>query len=156
MTELETPEILSREEYLELPPDERGEYLRRMIKKTIEMNPKGISVSDLASNLPFDKRAISKHLEVLEHTREIFTSKIGPTVLYHPNERPVHPGYEDEFEIQDHEYGIYHIKTRLGEFILLQEIKGGKIKGGIKIPKSGLNDYLDRLETLKEEIANAN
>lgn len=152
MSSIRTPTTLSKDEYLELPPHERGKYLREVIKKTLEMNTQGVSVSDLEDSLPFDKRAIQKHLEVLTHTNVAYTSTVGPTRLYHPNERAMHTGYEEEFDVNGKTYGIYTVDNRLGEFVLVQEMKDDEIEGGILIPKSGFDIFVKKVNELKGVI----
>lgn len=154
MGDIRTPTTLTKEEYLELPPHERGKYLREIIRKTLEKNEQGVSVTDLEENLPFDKRAIQKHLEVLTHTNVAYTSKVGPTKLYHPNERAMHTGIEREFSINGKEYGLYTVDNRLGEFILIQESKADEIEGGILIPMNGFDEFVAQVNGLREEISN--
>lgn len=154
MTNIRTPSTLSKEEYLELPPHERGKYLREIIRKTLEQNEQGVSVSDLEENLPFDKRAIQKHLEVLTHTNVAYTSKVGPTKLYHPNERAMHTGIEKEFTINGKEYGIYTVDNRLGEFVLVQESKNDEVEGGVLVPISGFEKFIKNINEVGEEIDN--
>jgi DNA-binding transcriptional ArsR family regulator len=154
MTNIRTPSTLSKEEYLELPPHERGKYLREIIRKTLEQNEQGVSVSDLEENLPFDKRAIQKHLEVLTHTNVAYTSKVGPTKLYHPNERALHTGIEKEFTINGKEYGIYTVDNRLGEFVLIQESKNDEVEGGVLVPLSGFDEFIKNINEVAEEIDN--
>jgi DNA-binding transcriptional ArsR family regulator len=154
MTKIRTPSTLSKEEYLELPPHERGKYLREIIRKTLEQNEQGVSVSDLEENLPFDKRAIQKHLEVLTHTNVAYTSKVGPTKLYHPNERAMHTGIEKEFTINGKEYGIYTVDNRLGEFVLIQESKNDEVEGGVLVPLSGFDEFIKNINEVAEEIDN--
>lgn len=149
MTDIRTPTTLTKEEYLELPPHERGKYLREIIKKTLEQNEQGVSVSDLEDNLPFDKRAIQKHLEVLTHTNVAYTSKVGPTKLYHPNERAMHTGFEEEFTINGKKYGLYTVDNRLGDFVLIQEMKGDEIEGGVLIPMGGFNEFVEKINEME-------
>lgn len=153
MGDIRTPTTLSKEEYLELPPHERGKYLREIIRKTLEQNEQGVSVTDLEENLPFDKRAIQKHLEVLTHTNVAYTSKVGPTKLYHPNERAMHTGIEKEFTINGKKYGMYTVDNRLGEFVLIQESQGNEVEGGILIPMSGFEKFVDQVNNMMEEIS---
>lgn len=153
MGQIRTPETLEKEQYLELPPHERGQYLRTIIRKTLEMNEQGVSVSDLEDSLPFDKRAINKHLEILTHTNVAYTSQIGPTKLYHPNERAMHTGFEKEVKLNGKEYGIYTVDNRLGEFVLIQEIKDDDIKGGILVPQSVFNEFIEILGEVNEVVS---
>lgn len=152
MGDIRTPTTLSKEEYLELPPHERGKYLREIIRKTLEQNEHGVSVSDLEENLPFDKRAIQKHLEVLTHTNVAYTSKVGPTKLYHPNERAMHTGFEEEFRINGKDYGLFTVDNRLGEFVLIQEMKDDDVEGGILIPIGGFDDFVEKVNEMRDQV----
>lgn len=154
MSKVPTPATLSKDEYLELPPHERGHYLREVIKKTLKKNPEGVTVSDLVDSLPFDRRSVEKHLEVLTHTNIAYTSKVGHTTVYHPNGRTMHPGLEYGFSIKSRDYGIYSVENKLGEFMLVQEKKERDVGGGILIAKSEFDDFIGHLQNVKEEIKN--
>lgn len=155
MTEVDTPETLDKELYLELPPDERGHYLREKIQETLELNHRdGVTVSDLADNLPFDRRAIQKHLEVLTHTNVAYLIERGPTKLYFPNERAMHSGFDDEISVNGSDFGVSEIQNKLGHFILVQEKKEGELGGGILVPFDKFNIFLDELGSVWEEIEN--
>lgn len=150
MQTIKTPKVLPRGQILRLPPEEREYYLGETIKKTIEMNKYGVSVGLLAESLPFGSRAIEKHLAIMSHTNEIYSVKIGTTNLYFPNTKALHPIAEEKFKIDGREYKIYTLKNRLGEFVLIQEVRGLKqIGGGILIPISGFKKFLARLSKAK-------
>ena len=150
MHKIEVPEVLPRAQILRLPPEEREAYLKEIIKKTIEMSPYGVSVTLLAGALPFDSRAIEKHLAIMLHTNEIYSVKIGTTNLYFPNTRTMHPVAEEKFEINNREYKVYTLKNRLGEFVLIQEVRGLKqVGGGILIPLSGFKQFVAKLSRVK-------
>jgi hypothetical protein len=150
METIKIPEVLPRAQILRLPPEERESYLREIIKKTIEANPNGISVSQLAKDLPFDSRSIEKHLAIMLHTNEIYSVKIGNTNLYFPNTRALHPIAEAKFSINNREYKLYTLKNRLGEFVLIQEVRGLKqVGGGILIPLNGFRQFINKLSRAK-------
>lgn len=153
MSKVKTPETLSKEVYLELPPHERGHYLREKIQETLELNQDtGISVSDLEENLPFDKRAIQKHLEVLTHTNVAYTSMVGPTKLYYPNERAVHSSFDREIKLGEREFGVSKIENKLGDFLLVKEIKDDDIGGGILVPYEHYPEFVEELQSVKEAL----
>lgn len=155
MPEIETPNTLSKEDYLELPPHDRGRYLREKIRETLELNEdRGVSVSNLEDNLPFDKRAIQKHLEVLTHTNVAYTAMVGPTKLYYPNERAMHSGFDRKITLNSRRFGISDIENQLGHFILIQEIKEDDIGGGILIPFSHFDRFVDELKSVREALVN--
>lgn len=153
MSGISTPETLSKGTYLELPPHERGHYLREKIRETLELNEEdGVSVSDLEKNLPFDKRAIQKHLEVLTHTNVAYTSKVGPTILYFPNERAVHSSFDREIKLGDRMFGVSKIENKLGQFILIKEIKENDIGGGILVPFDRYPKFVEALQSVNEAV----
>lgn len=153
MDSIATPETLSKDQYLELPPDERGHYLREKIQETLELNQSdGVSVTDLADNLPFDRRAIQKHLEVLVHTNVAYTAKVGPTKLYFPNERAVHSGFDNTIEVNGARFGISSIENNLGHFVLIQEKKEGDLGGGILVPFDKFGQFISELASVKDVI----
>lgn len=155
MSDIETPETLTKEVYLELPPDERGHYLREKIQETLELNHiDGVSVTDLADSLPFDRRAIQKHLEVLVHTNVAYTAKVGPTKLYYPNERAMHSGFDTALDLENSKFGVSEIENKLGHFILIQERKEGELGGGILVPFDDFESFIDNLSEVKDVIRN--
>jgi hypothetical protein len=157
MTEIETPETLSKEGYLELPPHERGHYLREKIMETLELNEDtGVSVSALEEKLPFDRRAIQKHLEVLTHTNAAYADEVGPTKLYFPNERAVHSNYDRKTNLNGREFGFSVVDNKLGHFVLIKEIKEKDIGGGILVPVDHFDEFVNELQSVKEAITHEN
>jgi len=154
MQKAEIPEVLSKGELLKLPSHEREHYVRQTIRKTMDMNPYGVSVSILKEFLPFDSRTLEKHLSVLTYTNEIYSVKVGPTTLYLPNSKAMHPVTEKTLKISDREYGIYVLQNRLGKFVLIQERKQVRehpkeIGGGILIPVKGFEKFVEHLNKIK-------
>ena len=122
MSETRTPEVLTRDEYLKLSPQERERYIREILRQTVNMNRYGVTVPHLSKNLPFDSRTIEKHLSIMTYTNEIYTVRIGPTILYLPNSRALHPAIEIEetLEVNGREYNVSVLQNRLGEFVFIQ------------------------------------
>jgi hypothetical protein len=86
----------------------------------------------------------------MSHTNEIYSVKIGTTNLYFPNTKAMHPIAEEKFVVMDREYKIYTLNNRLGEFVLIQEVRGMKqIGGGILIPASGFKKFVASLSKAK-------
>lgn len=165
MQEAIVPEVLPKEEYLTLPPYERDLYVRQIVRKTLGMNPHGVSIGMLTNSLPFDFRTIEKHLSILIHTNEIYSVRIGPTILYLPNSRAVRPAIEETLRTDGREYGFYLLQNRLGEFVFIQEKRktesgreefGGEpiteeAKGGVLIPIESYNDFVKHMNKFNEK-----
>jgi len=63
---LKTPKkILSPNEIKRLSPSDRDYYIRNVILEILELNKRGITVSQVSQKLPFSRPTIAKHLDIL-------------------------------------------------------------------------------------------
>src|SRR6266704_5015186 len=124
---LVVPKVLRREDFLRLPPHERERYVRQIIRDPLNLNTQGVTVTDLARFLPFGPRTIEKHLSILSYTNEIYSVFIGPTAVYHPNSKVMHPLMEKSLKIADREFTLFTLENRFGRFVLIQEHKGRQL-----------------------------
>lgn len=160
MSEINAPSTLRTEEYQKLPPHEKERYVREVIRQTVNLNLNGVTVSQLSETLPFGTRTIEKHLSILTYTNEIYTVKVGPTYLYLPNSRLIHPTMKETVEVNGRTYSLCLLQNRFGEFAYIQEKKekglADEVGGGILIPLSGferfvnaLNQYMTKLQKIE-------
>ena len=129
------------EEFKHLSTSEKEKFIRHIIRETVKLNPEGVTLSMLCEALPFDKRTIEKHLYALQFTNEIYTIRLGRTVLYLSN-------LENTKRIKrrktgDTEYEISQVKNRFGEFVLIRQLKNGDISGGVLIPLSEFAEFFE-------------
>lgn len=161
MSEIQTPEVLKRQEYLKLPPQERERYVREILRQTVNMNRHGVTVPLLSRKLPFDSRTVEKHLSIMTYTNEIYTVRIGPTILYLPNSRAIHPAIEidETLEANGREFAVSVLRNRLGDFAFIQERKrtgmAKEIGGGILIPLPHFSRFVDYLNRVARRISEA-
>lgn len=158
MSKVQVPEVLTRTEYLKLPPQERERYVREILRQTVNMNKHGVTVPLLSRGLPFDSRTIEKHLSIMTYTNEIYTVKIGPTNLYLPNSRAIHPAIEidEKLKINNREYAVSVLRNRLGDFVFIQEKKRTEmvkeVGGGILVPLSQFVAFVEYLNKIARRI----
>ena len=147
------PDMLSKDQYLKLPTNEREHYLRNIIKKTIEVNPNGVTQGELSRELGLDIRTVDKYLTMLLHTNMIYLEPYDDTKVYLPNGRAMRPVFEEKLELDGKNYEIFQLRNRRGEFVLIQEKSTGEIRddvmAGILIP---LQKYPDFVEYLKKSM----
>jgi hypothetical protein len=161
LTEVQVPESLTKNEYLKLPPQERERYVREILRQTVNMNRHGVTVPLLSKRLPFGSRTIEKHLSIMTYTNEIYTIKIGPTILYLPNSRAIHPAIEidETLNVNGREYAVSVLRNRLGDFVFIQEKKrtgmAKEIGGGILIPLPNFNKFVEYLNNVATKITEA-
>jgi len=156
MSELKVPDVLTRDEFLKLPPQERESYVREVLRQTVNSNLQGVTIPDLTKKLPFDSRTIEKHFSIMTYTNELYSVRIGPTNLYLPNSKTMHPVFEETLKTDGREYSIYLLNNRLGEYVFIQEKKNNgfikEIGGGILIPISFFDKFLKYLNETAEKI----
>lgn len=156
MLNIQTPEVLPKNEYIKLPPSERELYVREILRQTVRKNLEGVTASMLAERLPFDSRTIEKHLSILTCTNEIYSVKIGNTQLYLPNSIPMHHTKKQTFEVKDHEYTAYALQNRMGEFVFIQEKKKTEFSeesgGGILIPLADFGKFVDFIANFSKNM----
>lgn len=152
-SEVKIPQMLERSQFIRLPTQEREQYLREVLRKTIKLNPNGITIGKITDHLRIDSRTVSKHLAIMEYTNEIYSEKIGNTSVYFPNTRLMHPAAEHAFDLDTTELQAYIIRNaRIGDSVFIQEKRKGEynddIGSGIMIPIDKFKDFVGFLNTV--------
>jgi DNA-binding LacI/PurR family transcriptional regulator len=147
---IELPNLLSEAEYQKLSPADKEVYIKEILRKTLEKNPEGITIRQLTKEFTFDRRIIEKHLEVMQFTNEIYTIKLGSNKLYIPNHKAMHEATSHFARFGHHEYQVYTLRNRLGNFVIIQQRKASKesqeITGGLQIPLEDYDKFVDYLK----------
>ena len=125
-----------------LPSHKKEQYARKIIKEVVEMNPHGVTLKGLEKALPLDYRTIEKHLFALIFTNEVYTEKIGATILYLSNIAGMREGTKEAISFGGREYDISVIENREGEFVMIRQREKGDTKGGVIIPKEKFKEFV--------------
>jgi predicted transcriptional regulator len=154
MSELvEKPNRLSETEYQKMSPQEKETYIKEVLKKTLQLNPHGLTVTQLRDALQYDRRIIEKHLAIMKMTNEVYTVTLGSNVLYIPNHKAMREATSQTRRFGDYEYQVFTLKNRLGDFVVLQQKNIKKdsqdIAGSLQLP---LKDFKDYVEYLRKTI----
>ena len=106
MSELvERPTLLSETEYQKMSPQEKETYIKEVLKKTLQLNSNGLTVTQLRDTLQYDRRIIEKHLAIMKVTNEVYTVTLGSNILYIPNHKAMR-----EATSQSKKFGDYGIR----------------------------------------------
>ena len=128
---MEQIQILTKKEYLGLPPFKQEEYVERKIKEILKAHKNGVTIQGIIDKTPFTRPTVTKHLERLVSCREGFKRKFGNLYLYFPNSRSVYPDKTISLEIDNKRKFIGTIiNNNYGEFVFIEEIGGEGISGG--------------------------
>ncbi len=123
--------ILSKKEYLGLPPSEQEKYVEKKIKEILKMNQNGITIQAIVDKTPFTRPTVTKHLERFVSCREGFKRTFGNLYIYFPNSRAVYPDKTISMEIGNKRTFVGTlINNNYGEFIFIEEMGGEGISGG--------------------------
>lgn len=147
------PNLLTPNEYEKLPASEKETYVKEILRQTLQLNPSGLTVTQLKQKLSFDRRIIEKHLSIMEFTNEIYSFKLGNNKLYIPNHKALHEATSYSERLGKHEYRVYTLHNKLGDFAIIQqkdlEKNSVDITGGLQIP---LEYYEKFVAYLKKSI----
>ena len=134
-----------------LPPAERKRHIRTILLKTVNKNPKGITITGLIKLTGFGDKTIAKHIEYLSATREIYKLEFGAkSTIYYPNGRLMHSN-TDEYEIGEKYYNFSFLRSPFGDFLYIQEKEKDEyntftVKGGLVIRKDDVQEFIEKLQ----------
>ncbi len=150
----EFPKILSKKDYLGLPPQEQEKYVFGKIKEILKKNKNGITISIIEKETPFTRPTIIKHLERLVSSREGYKRTIGNTNVYFPNGSAIYPDKTIKERINDTRFfrGTL-ISNNYGEFVFIEEDGDSNISGGsFMIKKNEFDKFKDFIIKVSEGV----
>jgi len=154
--QIATPTFLSDLEYGKMSPQEKESYIKETLKKTLQLNPYGITISQLKQTLPFEKRVMEKHLEIMKFTNEIYSITVGTNVLWIPNHKGMHEATSESVKFGNNEYQVYILKNRLGDFAVIQQKdfrKGSQeVIGSLQMPMKDYDGFVAYLRKAKQDM----
>lgn len=150
-------DMFDEEKFKAMPAKDKKDYLRVILKKILELNPNGITVSQINNAISYyNKPVIWNHLENMVSTREAYSLEFGKTIVYYPNGKMVHPLFKEDIQISDKLYSIFLVRNDFGDFLYLQEKKLDKLGlstacGGIILPFNNCEEFAKILLQAKKE-----
>ena len=150
---VQVPPKLSDAEYQKMSPHEKENYVKEMLRNILKMNSHGLTISQLTRALPFQKRVMEKHLEVMKYTNEVYTVQLGSNIVYIPNHKAMHEATSHSIQFGDHEYQVYTLHNRFGDSAIIQQRRvtrdSEEIVGSLQLP---LQDYDKFVAYLRKTI----
>src|SRR5207244_5742248 len=113
------------------------------------MNPRGVTIPEIATRTGFYRDTVSKHLDKLVATREAYRVTRGNVSVYYKNGQVVHATDVKDTSSPNRTYTFYKLENEDGKFIYVQEkevdeFRAVSVKGGIMI------DHRYALQFMKE------
>lgn len=152
--------ILGPEEIKRLSPSERDYYIQNVILEILEMNKRGVTVSQVSQRFSFSRPTIAKHLDILVAIGEAYVVQRGNLSIYYKNGKIVHEEDVQSMVVSSKAYTFYKLKNQEGEFLYIQEkdldeFRSPRVKGGILINAKDIPPFMGALEKFikKGEVA---
>ena len=153
MAKIKLPkDVLEKVAFKSLPAKDKEEYLNNLLKITLDLNPKGITISQIKVALELPSSTIWHHLEVLNHTAQCRKISRANVDVFYPIGKIEHLNDFNKGKVR---YTIDKVENADGNFIFIHEIRESRlgnetISKGVAIPIELLDDFINALKKFKE------
>ncbi len=146
-------EILPKEAFKSLPAKEKEEYLSNLLKKILELNPEGITISQIREATGLTYSTIWHHLEVLSCTSQCHKISRGNVDIYHPTGKSDHLNEYNKGKVK---YAISTVENNEGKFVCIHEKRENRLGNhtvckGIDIPFELIDNFIETLSKVKSK-----
>ncbi len=129
------------------------------ILNIVRYNPDGVPTSVMKDALEITKNTALKVLRSLEAEREIYSAKIGKTLVWYPNGRLIHPYLETFMELCGKPYRFSIQEGRRGPMVQIQErsyslLRGERVEGAIFVELGNLEEFIEGLSEIRDRFRN--
>ncbi len=151
-------DLFDAEKFNTLNSEDKKAYIRSVLKKILELNPNGITITQITDKISyFNRPIIWNHLEMMTITREAYSHKFGTTLVYYPNGKMVHSIFKTDFAIDDRTYAFFVVENDVGDYLYIQEKNKDKlgalaVSGGLIVPLKELDSFVDYIKNVKKEV----
>ena len=145
-------ELLQKESFKSLPAKEKDEYLNNLLLKILQLNPDGITTSQIKEATGLTYSTIWHHLEILSGTSQSNKSSSGNVDVYYPSGDARHL---NEYAQGNRTYAINTVKNAKGTFVQIHEKKENRAGSnavccGVSIPIELIDKVIDSLNKAKK------
>ena len=146
-------ESLQKETFKSLPAKEKEEYVRNILKKILELNPEGITISQIKEATGLTYSTIWHHLEILNSTAQGNKISRGNLDVYYPNTNVSHLNDYDNSKVK---YSVSTMQNNEGTFVCIHEKRENRagnytVCKGISIPVELIDKLVNELGKIKKK-----
>ncbi len=144
-------EVLEKEAFKTFPAKEKEEYISNLLKKILNLNDDGVTISQIREATGMTYSTIWHHLEILSCTAQAHKISRGNLDIYYHNGTMSHL---NEYEHGKAKYFISTAKNREGNFVCIHEKRQNRmgnhtITEGISIPVELIDNFIAELNKVK-------
>lgn len=145
-------ETLQKEAFKTLPAKEKEEYVSNLLKKILELNPDGITISQIKEATGLTYSTIWHHLEVLSCTAQCHKVSRGNLDIYHHTGKSSHLNEYTKGKVQ---YTISTLENEQGKFVCIHEKRENRLGNhtvckGMAIPVELIDEFIKDISKLKK------
>ena len=140
-----------------LRPKDRDQYVEKLILRILELNPQGVTISEIADHTEINRNTVSSHMKTLAAIREAYAINRGKLSIFYKNGKVVHARSTEHKFPNDRFYKFYRLVNEQGKFIYIQErqldeFRAIKVKGGIMVKDEDFMHFMKELRKFGMEV----
>ena len=147
-------DLLQKQALKSLPAKEKEEYMNNILKKILELNPEGVTTSQLKEAIGLTPSTIWHHLEILKSSAQCRKISHGNTDTYY--------SYGKEVQLKDIDkgkarYTICTVENDEGKFVCIYDKRKNRLDSysivrGVDIPFELLDEFIETLGKIKKPV----
>ncbi len=146
-------ELLQKQAFKTLPAKEKEEYVSNFLKTIVELNPDGITISQIREATGLIYSTIWHHLEVLSHTAQARKISRGNLDVYYPDGKHTHLNEHNHGKAN---YSIGTVENNEGKFVCIHEKRENSrgnqtVCKGIHIPFELIDSFINEFSKIKKK-----
>lgn len=143
--------MLQKEAFKSLSAKEKEEYISNLLKKIVQLNPDGVTISQIKEAAGLNYSTIWHHLEVLSCTAQSHKISRGNVDIYYPIGKATHLNDYDKGKVR---YALSTVENDEGNFLCIYEKRADmsgsdKILRGTIIPFELIDNLIINLNKIK-------
>ena len=148
-------EMLEKEAFKTLPAKEKEEYVTNLLKKILDINEDGITISQIKEATGLTYSTIWHHLEILSCTAQAHKISRGNVDVYYHNGTATHL---NEHSTNKAAYAFSTVKNSEGNFVCIHEKRQNRLGNyttckGINLPVELIDIFIAELNKAKNSAA---
>ena len=144
-------DLLQKEAFKSFPAKEKGEYISNLLKKLLELNPDGITISQIKEATGLTYSTLWHHLEILSCTAQCHKVSHGNLDVYRATGKSTHL---NDYAKGKTLYSIGIVEDKEGKFVCMHEKRENRMGNqtickGMHIPFELIDNLIKDLSKIK-------
>ena len=149
-------EMLQKEAFKSLPAKEKEEYVGNLLLKILQLNPDGITISQIKEATGLTYSTLWHHLELLSCTAQTHKTSKGNLDVFYPTGKVNHLNDYNKGKLH---YSLSTAENEEGKFVCIHEKKENRtgnlaVCKGVSIPIELIDNIIDDLNKIKQGKGN--